>query len=193
MVLQITAVQRQANIVDDILNVFHYQELTAEPTSNAEVEEFVQEWIDNIQPAILAFQSDQIVYLEIRGEIVDGLYFATITQGAVDGVISGTALPPYYAYEFIYRRATRITRNGFKRFGGVIEEAIDQGGNVTGSVATALTAAETVLDDTLNMSWGSAVPVIYGRPIPPSLPARTNTVQEVGFSRITTQNSRKPW
>lgn len=192
MTMRLTAVQRQANIVTDIMNVFYYSE-TVNPTSNAEVEEFIQEWIDNIQPAILAFQSDQIVYLEIRAEHIGGIYFSSISQGAVDGVISGSALPPYYAYEFIYRRATRATRNGFKRFAGVIEEAIDQGGNVTGGVATALTAAETVLDDTLNMSWGAASPIIYG-PQGPAHPADVeNPVSEVAFQRITTQNSRKPW
>lgn len=192
MPLILTTVARQANIVSDLLNVYAYAE-SVPVTSNAQLTEFIQEWIDNIQPAILAFQSDQIVYLEVRAEVLDGLYFSSISQGSVDGAISGTALPPYVAYEFIYRRATRVTRNGFKRFPGVIEEAIDQAGNVTGAAATALTAAETVLDDTLNMSWGTADPQIWGRPIPPSTAHRFNDITEVAFQRVTTQNSRKPW
>jgi len=194
MTLQLTAIQRQANIVEDIHNVFHYENMSP-VTSNDDVEEFIQEWIDNIQPAILAFQTDQIVYLEIRAELIDGLWFSAISQGSVDGLISGTTMPPYVAYEFIYRRATRTTRHGFKRFAGVDEESVDQAGNVSGAVATALTAAETVLDDTLNMSWGTAIPVIYGRETPPpsSLPTRVNTIDEVAFLRVTTQNSRKSW
>ena len=194
MVLQLTAVQRQANIVEDIHNVFHYR-TTVDVTSNDDVEEFIQEWIDTVQPAILAFQTDQIVYLDIRAEVVGDVWFSSIAQGSVDGLISGTTMPPYVAYEFIYKRATRLTRNGFKRFAGVDEGSVEQAGNVSGTVAAALTAAEPVLGSTLVLSWGSAVPIIYGRPTPApsSLPERENNIIEVAFQRVTTQNSRKPW
>jgi hypothetical protein len=193
-ILRLKAHQRQANIVEDIYNIFYYF-TAANPGTNVEIEEFIQEWIDNVQPAILAFQSDQIVYLDIYAEVVGGLFFSSITQGSVDGVISCDANAPYLAYEFIYRRNTRATRNGFKRFAGVCEDAIDQGGNVTGAVATALTAAETVLDDVLNPPMGACNPIIYGPPTGPpnNLPERTNGVAEVAFHRVTTQNSRKPW
>jgi len=192
--LQLTAVQRQANIVEDINNVFYF-ETDDPPNSNSDLLEFIDEWIAVVQPAILAFQSDQIVYLEVNALEVNGVFFATRSQGAVDGLISCDAMNPYMAYEFIYNRATRTTRNGYKRFAGVCEDAVDQGGNVTGAVATALTTAEGSLAVSLTLSWAIATPVIFGRATPPpsSLPERVNQIQSVTFLRVTTQNSRKPW
>lgn len=192
--VQIVTVARQANIVDDINNVFHYHNAVEGAPSSAELGVLLTFFETEVLPAILAFQSDQIVYLELRARHVEGVSFTSTTLGSLDGEIAGSALPPYVAYEFIYRRATALTRNGFKRFAGVIEEAIDQGGNVTGAVATALTAAEPILTLPLEGSGGTFwQPVIYGRPIPSNPTPRIGQVDEVGFQRVTTQNSRKPW
>lgn len=192
--LQLTTVARQANIVDDILNVFHYHNNDATALSNATINLLLADFIANVLPSILAFQSDQIVYLEVRGEQVGGVTFGSQPLGSTDGDISGSALPPYVAYEFIYRRATALTRNGFKRFAGVIEEAIDQGGNVTGTVAGALTAAETALGQELTAdSVAFYRPIILGRPTPSVPGLRVGEIDAISFQRVTTQNSRKPW
>jgi hypothetical protein len=193
-IVEIVSVARQANIVDDILNVFHYRNDDQVGISGADISALLNEWISNVLPGILAFQSDQIVYLEVRGRSVTGVTFASVSLGSTDGDITGSALPPYVAYEFIYKRATALTRNGFKRFGGVIEEAIDQGGNVTGAPAAALTAAETTLETTLVDIVGFPYrPIILGRAVPPTLPLRVGEIDEIAFQRVTTQNSRKPW
>jgi len=193
-IVELVTVARQANIVDDILNVFHYRNDDQVAISGADISALLDEWIANVLPGILAFQSDQIVYLEVRGRSVTGVTFASVSLGSTDGDITGSALPPYVAYEFIYKRATALTRNGFKRFGGVIEEAIDQGGNVTGAVAAALTAAEATLETGLVDIVGFPYrPIILGRPVPPVLPLRVGEIDEIAFQRVTTQNSRKPW
>lgn len=193
-IVEIVTVARQANIVDDILNVFHYRNDDQVAISGADISALLDEFIAEVLPGIVAFQSDQIVYTEVRGRSVTGVTFASVSLGSTDGDITGSALPPYVAYEFIYKRATALTRNGFKRFGGVIEEAIDQGGNVTGAVAAALTAAEPILETVLVDIVGFPYrPIILGRPVPPTLPLRVGEIDEIAFQRVTTQNSRKPW
>lgn len=196
-IMRLTDVQRQANIVEDIHNVFHFF-VGQSPTSAAEVLELIDTWILQVQPSILLIQSAQIVHLEVRAEEVDGLYFASRTQGLVDGEVAGTALPPYVAYEFIYRRETRVTRNGYKRFAGPCEEDVDQGGNVNPSVVTNLDALGVDLAENIITSWATAIPVIYGPATPPppegsGLPERHNFVTSVDFLRVTTQNTRKSW
>jgi len=193
-VVKLRVRQRQANLVDDILNIFHY--LTLTDVDNApELTNFINQWILDVQPAILAFQTDQIVYLDLHAEVIGGLAFADISQGSVDGDISGDPGDPYSAYEFIYHRATRSTRNGFKRFAGVDENSVDQGGNVSGTVAGALTAAEPVLSSDVTTTGAVYTPVIYGAPTGPpnNLPERVNAITSVAFHRVSSQNSRKPW
>lgn len=194
VLFELVTVARQANIVDDILNVFNYVCDTLDDVSNSTINVLLADFIADVLPGILAFQSDQIVYLEVRGRQINGVTFGSQPLGSTDGEISGSALPPYVAYEFIYRRATALTRNGFKRFAGVIEEAIDQGGNVTGAVATALTAAQPILALELTADGVNFFrPIILGDPIPPATEFRIGEVDAISFQRVSTQNSRKPW
>jgi hypothetical protein len=196
-ILQLINVQRQANIVLDINNVYYY-ESDNDPTSNADVLEFIDQWISVVQPDILQIQSTQIVHLEVKALEVNGVFFATRTQGLVDGNVVGDATNPYTAYEFIYNRATRITRNGFKRFAGPVEQDVDQGGNITPGVLVNLALLGNALESPLVVSWGVCTPVIFGKATPPpplgsGLPERVNGITGVTFVRATTQNSRKPW
>jgi len=196
-ILQLVDLQRQADIVDDINNVYFYQS-DAEPNSNDNITEMLFFFRDNVLPAITLVQVDQIVHLQLDGLVVNGLYFATIALGSEDGQVVGTAKEPYIAWEFQYDRATRLTRNGFKRISGVTEEDTDQGGNVTPGVLANLNALATVLQAPMDLSWATLVPIIYGRPtpLPPigsGLPERVNLVENVRFIRVTTQNSRKSW
>lgn len=196
-IIQLIDLQRQANIVQDINNVYYY-ESDAEPNSNDNMQELNIEWIQTVLPAITLIQVDQIVHLEVSSLVVNGLYFATEALGSDDGQIVGTAKEPYIAWEFIYDRATRLTRNGYKRIAGVTEEATDQAGNVDPSVLANLNALGVVLEAPIVLSWATLTPVIYGRPTPPppagsGLPERVNNVTGVRFVRVTTQNTRKSW
>lgn len=196
-ILQLTDVQRQANIVNDIHNVYHF-ETDGDPNSNDDIEEFINVWIEDIQGAITLIQSDQIVHLEVRAIELDGVFFATVPQGTVDGQVTGTAVAPYITYEFIYNRGSRLTRNGFKRFSGPVEEDIDQGGNVGAGVLANLNALALLLDDPITVSWAICTPIILGLATPPppdgsGLPQRVGPIQSVAFHRVSTQNSRKAW
>jgi hypothetical protein len=196
-VIQLIDHQRQANIVDDILNVFYFFTGDA-PNSNANLIELIDTWILTVQPSITLIQSEQIVHLEVSALEVNGIHFASVAQGSVDGQVVGEAFSPYSAYEFIYNRETRLTRNGFKRFAGPVEGDVDQGGNISPGVLVNLNALAVDLGEVVITSWASAVPIIYGRPTPPppegsGLPERVNFVENVSFLRFTTQNTRKPW
>ena len=120
--------------------------------------------------------------------------FGSIGLGTLDGLVTGTAQPPYIAWEFIYRRATALTRNGFKRFAGVTEEDVDQAGNVQAGILANLVALADDLEQPLTGPGSQPFsPVIYGRPIPSNPTPRIGFVSQVQFLRVTTQNSRKPW
>lgn len=184
--------QTYASDPQDMLNVWHYEivSITGSCTAALVGAEFIADKL----PSIINIQSSFVVhqYMEVIN-LNDPLDFATVNPTALQGtgVRTGEALPQFVAASFIMRRASRASRNGWKRFVGVAEG--DQANGIpTGSYLTVLNGSAGVFSTSLLATGFNAVPVIW-RPsnaIPPGQGIGFN-IAVIEFSSISSQNTRK--
>jgi hypothetical protein len=115
----------------------------------------------------------------------------------------GQPLPTMNAASIQLVRTTRLTRHGWKRFGGLTEGGV----TLNDLTAASLAILNDVITDVMNPTGvnfpqiddggntiGSfvAVPVIVGDPVPPATTFRINLVSScIPKSQVTTQNTRK--
>jgi len=115
--------------------------------------------------------------------------------GSITGGVSGECLPRANAWTFQYVRATRASRHGWKRVGGVPESQQNNGVATAGAV-TLLNTLATTLFTNLTAVGTTFTPVIfryYSVPFDPLNPVVLDDfpVASVDYRYIGTQNSRK--
>lgn len=180
----------------ECLNVWHYQVVSFDPgVSYPQVDDaFNSFWTLNIKP--ITMNSAVLSQVEILN-LTNGVDIHTEDK-SIAGDKTGDGLASFYAWKFQFFRGSRITRHGWKRITGVCE--VDVAGNA--AVAGALTALNSVAGNMLAgllVSGGSSdlalVPVIVGRTLVGGVYTldltKINSVIDVGFSGVTTQNTRK--
>lgn len=109
------------------------------------------------------------------------------------GTVSGSMCPTFVAWDYTYLREGVGERNGYKRFVGVSESSQDNGIVASGIVAS-LGILATALATPLTLGADTWVPVIKRTRIHrvPQSPAKYYDISDVAFSKIGSQNSRKP-
>lgn len=65
-------------------------------------------------------------------------FFLEAFSPAIDGEAAGFDMSPFTSYGLFSNRLRRDIRRGFKRFAGVLEEAVTNGGLITGAYVTQL-------------------------------------------------------
>lgn len=90
--------------------------------------------------ALRAVQSDELDYVEVEAAAMySPTDFYTLPFNPVpSGSKTGNAESPIVAYGFNTNRVRRDVRRGQKRLAGTVEDAIDSGGVVTGTMVTLL-------------------------------------------------------
>lgn len=180
----------------DVCNVFHY--IVAAWTGNVSLEDVIDDFVTTVVTPVKAMQSSSLVYtmISIADAMSPEVYFEKPYTSA-GGATSTPSLPSYAAVGFKLVRTDRTTRNGFKRFAGVIE------GDVTANALTnpnlsGWTAIETALaaDLTVSGSGGGAATlapaIVRMSPLDPYQVSEVNLVSSAEVNaNVTTQNSRK--
>lgn len=152
----------------------------------------INAWEDDIAAPLQAVQSDTLAYTNIRcANLTGSLADVNVTPTLTVGALPGSEMASFVAAPFRYVRTTKETRNGSKRFAGMIEEnTLDQG--FTAAYVIAMNSFATVLATVMSVPGGIFTPIIISKP-PAVGPIYTfNDVQDVQFlNRLSTQNTRK--
>lgn len=175
------------------LNVYHYQVATGDPSVGANA--VVNAFIVNMLPALIGIQSDQmyhnlieVINLDNPADFDSGV--PTTLQGT--GTRAGNSLPASDAWSFIYNRATRAVRNGWKRIGRVAES--DQvNGFAEVAFVPALNVTAAAMGAPLSVGIGTIVPRIVRVTGPTGGPFTYTAfpISSVSFRHLGTQDTRK--
>lgn len=182
-------VLKQDYLSQEVLNVFHYVSNVGEDDIQQECGDAFD--VDNL-PDISIIQSEELDYKAIivrnlTGDLAD----AVITPTTASGLVVGLELPSFVAASFRYNRQSKDTRNGSKRFCGMIEENVTQ--QVYEAAFQALLATlATVLDNSISNAGKTFQPIILHKPADGAGVFTFSTLNSViSLGRVTTQNSRK--
>jgi len=192
----IQIIDQQSYLGQTVLNVYYYRYFLVAPSVGAYLEEVLTNFEEDILPPIRAIQSSLLVHevLEARN-LSNGLDIAT-SNPDLAGTRTGTtdsSMASFMSYGFQLVRESLATRNGYKRFAGLLEP--DLQGNISTIAPALLDAVEVALAGQIFLGAVEAFsPVIYRRSVPPPV-GTTYTYSEVGsavYKGVGTQNTRKP-
>lgn len=177
-------------------NVFYYR--VKDNSANKSLSQFLGYFTLGYNDAILPIMHAgvQVRSTEARN-LTNGIDIAVGAPVDIFGAVGGEGFPAFVAYAFRYNRETLITRHGQKRIVGVSELRVNAG------VANAdflqyLNAAADWMNGDIGDTGYWIEPVILGR-YPLGHPdagkldlTKVNGVSSVVYTRLTTQNTRKP-
>ena len=173
-----------------ILNIYYYK-ATAGSAANAQ--NCVAGWIAGPLPEILAIQDVDMEHNAFTCINLDDPtdFFVDFPTSGNIGTYTGThPLAAWAAFSFMYHRATRACRNGWKRFAGIDEEVVAGNEIVPGFLST-VNALATALGTTIDGFGNQYIPRIVRKNAVPAL-SEDFGVTSVSFRGYTTQNTRKP-
>ncbi len=173
----------------ECLNVFHYRSNTFE--DDIQFTCGVAFNVDNL-PDISLIQSEDVTYKDIFVRNITGdLADASVTPTTSAGDVIGAELATFYAASFRYNRVSKDTRNGAKRFTGMVEENV-QNNAFTAAFQTLMDALAIVLDNTISSAGKTFHPIILRKPELGAGVWQYSDVQNVTAKDLsTTQSSRK--
>lgn len=185
---------RQRYLVQQVLNVYFYRVTSLTGLTG----DYLGVFATNFQGAVL----DPVKELQVEALTHESLYLENLTNGIdISEVTDGfpqtgeygnvDGMPPFVSYGFQLVRESRVTRNGYKRFGGVPEAAVDAGVYV-GDPAL-ITDVENGLGADLQAGLVTyAEPVILKHPFTVPLVAPEYASISAGlYKGIGSQNTRK--
>jgi len=184
-------VDKQFLTAQTVLNVYFYEEVVS-PTTLTPPLALVQAYRDKVITPLLAVQSIALSHVQYSATNLDDPASFGVFDLIEAGGVGSESLPPFVAWAFRLNRATRVVRNGQKRYAGVAES--DQvNGEATGAALTRLNAVASALDDPLEQatpdgSWVLRIAHALGT-IPETY--TPYPVASVSYSRISSQNTRK--
>jgi hypothetical protein len=185
----------------EVNNVFFF-EIDSITAPDISLFDMLDDYAAEFEANVLNTLSNQLTYsLWQIDNLTDGLSFDELSQNEV-GIQPGEPLASFYALGIKLARSTKITRNGSKRFPGMVENLVN--GNVHSIPPGDITQMQTFLGLPLTFldynGLGDDItisPVIVGRTL------NMSGVYELDLSKInqvnsalvntfvTTQNSRK--
>lgn len=194
-VVRIGVLQRVQGV--NARNVFHYE--ITQTDGNATADELLAAFQNAVVAPLAAIQSTSVEYRTLTVDnLTDGLSFGERALFSVEGNVGGPPHPTTVAFGFRLLRGSKLTRSGFKRFVGVVED--QTGGNVYQPAFLSGVELSAVIDalgqPVVSGAPGvdlSMRPVIVGKNRPTPLGFVFQPVVGVEFQDIvTTQVSRKP-
>lgn len=178
-----------------IMNVFYYRyDFIADPAGDW-LENANTQFVDNVWTPCQSIQAEQCVTTSITWkDLTGGVDFfvdSTARPGGISGSPDNALEPSYVSVGFLLRRNSLATRNGYKRFGGLISSNID--GNEFVDYGTSVDDIIAALQyEILGGLTPVLFPVIVKRPLPGAGdPYVYSGVQTVEFRGLGTQNTRK--
>lgn len=181
---------------EDIYNMYYYRVTSVTGFTDDGYQPLLDEFRDSVLHVVSNIQSNRLEYRETTlKNLSNGVDFVTEVYdiGDFTGDRDFDPLPSFVTYTFRLRRESLATRNGYKRFAGVCEDAVSGNAYVGSSTLTANIATALASDLVLGVVT-IAEPVIVRRPI--VIPMGTSyvyaSIGSAEFQRVGTQNTRKP-
>lgn len=183
-------VLKQSYFNQECFNVFHY---LAQSGQDDRASDLLAVFLTDVYPALRNVQNTSVLYQEISSEAVFGIALPVIQSLSPDaGLFAGTPMNTFSCVSYRLNRSDKDTRNGAKRFVGLVEEetgAQSFGGNFI----TPANALATELGNILTTGTDSYFPLILSEKDGVLANSKKSSiVQSATFNnRPTTQNSRK--
>lgn len=173
---------------EKVKNVFHYLHTLGDDDlqdlCGLAFDEDVMAGLAALLNVVLTF--DEIRCANITGELAD----VTRIPSENNGDVTGDASPAMVACSFRYQRTTKETRNGGKRFCGMVEGNINVN-TFESAYFTAMQAVATTLATDISTVGGIFSPVILRKPDIEGVWLYNDVANVIALNRVTTQNSRK--
>lgn len=169
-------------------SVFHYLTTLGQDDMQEEVADSFDATIMSDLAGILNsnISFDNIRVANLTGVLAD--WNLTPSQGSGD--VIGSNMAAFTAASYVLNRTTKETRNGAKRFPGMVEENVN-GASFTGPYFTALEAFAIVLASQITGGGVNADLVILRKPDILGVWLYNDVANAQALNRLTTQNSRK--
>lgn len=184
----------QTLLTEQCLNVYFYRvDAVAVPAPT-----LADIWLNftaTMMSPVQNIQASQVDHYLIRIEnLMNPAEFLDTPMTGETGLVTGEVNPSFFAWSFLMRRTTKVTRNGGKRFPGVLESWVQNG--VFVGVDASITAVEEALAAPIEGTFPPAnytlTPVIVKRNPDGTLDLTSLNVVRAGeFRGPSTQNTRK--
>lgn len=178
--------------LDQLMNNRYFYFTAADPTVG-HLDDLADAFDTDVVPLVKQLQSAGVNHLRIDTFVVEGVLFSTKSISGAGEVI-GEASPSWNALSFFMARGTAVTKSGGKRIGG-LSEIILNGNSLAGDPTYQgfIDDYAAILGATLLGTLGSYVPQLVK--FDPANPGQVLASQDVvsgSFTKVTTQNTRKP-
>lgn len=187
---------------EECLNVFFY-EITSANLTPVLLPAFIDEYEAGFNTGIMQYLSASVVLNKIKIEnLTDGVEFTEKNFARAGGLGTDVASSSL-AYTFLLSRGTKVTRNGFKRFPGVLESELS--GNTINKNGVQVAAMQDYLRLGLDIQdYNGASADVF---LTPRIVGRTkdvNGIYQIDLNKVNnitgaalrtivgTQNTRKP-
>lgn len=188
-------IDKQTYLGQEILNVYYYRWFSVPSVDNTVYEELVTDFGNVIIGEVKELQGELLVHTSIQLKNLSNnvdFYEKPINVTGQRAQTNVTALPSYVSVGFKLIRDSLVTRNGFKRYGGLTDGTVN--GNDWAGDPADITAVENALSQFLSVGLVDvAAPIIPKRPIVPPMGTLYpySSVASAQYSLVGTQNTRK--
>lgn len=182
---------KQTFRAQQVINTYYFVQTAGAGTADALVAAFKADML----PELIAVQSTFLTHESIEVINLDDptdFYEEALSASNV-GTVSGEMAPVFVAWGYRLLRASRLSRNGYKRIAGVGEADLGDG-DAASAALTRLNALATVMGGTITDTVTSSTwkPVIMSRSgVAPNIVYTPNDVSGAEYISVTSQNSRK--
>lgn len=178
----------------ETLNVYYYRVDSLGPTPETAYAD-VADWFENtVIPAIAAWQINFFVWTKIEIENLSNgidVFTRSINIPGSNVQTIDQAVPSFVTFGWKILRASRVTRHGYKRFSGLLEQQVS--GNDPGLTQAEIDAVSAVISSGFDASGTNFQDIIVKRPLPlPGQPYQYSFTNGAEFRGLGTQNTRKP-
>lgn len=163
------------------------------PDSVAAIDELLGLVETDIVPLVNRLQVVGVSNVRLDGIVLEGVSFSVLTLSG-GGLNAGEPSPSWNALSFLMSRTDRRTKSGGKRIGGISESNIINNDVFPDPTFEGwLDDYANILSQTLTGAVDNYVPtLIRFDPADPSTILTFQPVAAASFSRLSTQNTRKP-
>lgn len=190
----IQCVDNQSYLGQQILNVYYYRVTSVTPLAGDYLSSMNDSWEGGVLDNVKIIQTPELLHLSREWRnLTNGtdLFVDGSVVPGVDPASTASLTPSFTSLGFLLQRESLVTRNGYKRYGGISEGNIS-GNTYVGGMGTIHDIEVGLAADLTAGIITIAEPVIVKRPI--AVPVTTYLYSSIGsaiFRGVGTQNTRK--
>lgn len=190
----IQCVDNQSYLGQQILNVYYYRVTSVTPLAGDYLSSMNDSWEGGVLDNVKIIQTPELLHLSREWRnLTNGtdLFVDGSVVPGVDPASAASLTPSFTSLGFLLQRESLVTRNGYKRYGGISEGNIS-GNTYVGGMGTIHDIEVGLAADLTAGIITIAEPVIVKRPI--SVPVTSYLYSSIGsaiFRGVGTQNTRK--